>query len=165
MTAVLLFGWERLVGTPYAVAMADLEKRLAQGATQTPQHPITHQTPEKRLAHPVDRLVPNDRMAGVMHALLGATHPVHWASFDVKPAEKVLHCERGLSQYGPGTLFRHDVKLRLEGTYPDILNFVHTMEAGPWNIQTDRFALKVVDAPRVTALAHVHLFGFGRSLF
>jgi MSHA biogenesis protein MshJ len=92
-----------------------------------------------QLATEAAGMIAPQRMAEVIHEMLSRQHGVVLISLRNMPAHSVVEVPGGTAadQGGP---YVHPVELVLEGSYLDILSYLHSLENMPW-----RFYWRVLD--------------------
>ncbi|MEO5364683.1 MAG: hypothetical protein H7838_13850 [Magnetococcus sp. DMHC-8] len=164
-TATLLAGWYRVVWLPFFQEWQALENRLA-GAARSRVAGVVVGQGELPWLEEAKRWVPAKEVTGLLNRLARPTGGLQPVGLEVRPPRLLLSCEQGLTQDGgAGALFRHDLILTLEGSYPAVLTYLHRLEGISWRIHLDRLDYTVHRTARPTLLLHVHFLSLGRSLF
>ena len=164
LCVAIIAGWYHYVLLPFTLSMVQMENRLT--SLHKHQSPAVNRDELERIGwQELEKVVPVEKMAGLVTLLMPSDGEVEMLVLKAKPAIKQQYCEQGLNQYGSKPIFRHDIKLSLVGDYPGILNYVYKLENLSWRVNSDTFELKVVSSAQSTIQWHLHIFSFSRSFF
>jgi MSHA biogenesis protein MshJ len=103
-------------------------------------------------------LIPPERMAEVMESLIDQGRGLHLVRLEGIKAEPV-----GTSGAVP-LLYRHGLRLVLEGGYLQALEYVRLVERLPWRLLWDRLAIEVKEHPRATIVLQVFTLSLEEAL-
>jgi len=112
-------------------------------------------------------LVAPDQMAGLLESILKRHEKLHLVSLSTlpptslndagkaekkadKPAETAASPPKADAAPPAGALYRHGVVIAIEGSYPDLMQYVATLEAMPWHLLWGKANLHVEEYPRST---------------
>ena len=111
-----------------------------------------------RLRSEMDHLVSPAEMSRVLEELLEREEAIVVSRVEALPAEPMLGGTlRAGSLAGLGsTVYRHGMRIELEGGFADVVAFVESMEALPWSFFWDRLHYEVTEYPlaRVTLVVN-----------
>ncbi len=111
-----------------------------------------------RLRSEMDHLVSPAEMSRVLEELLERQESLVVSRLEALPAEPMLGgLLRAGSVAGLGaSVYRHGMRIELEGRFPDVVAFLETMESLPWSLFWDRLHYEVTEYPvaRVTLVVN-----------
>jgi len=122
-----------------ASAVEEMDKSDATSAALAQQKSLQQEldSVNGQLATEAAGMIAPQRMAEVIHEMLTRQHGVVLISLRNLPAHSVVEVPSGAD---PGAPYVHPVELVLEGSYLDILSYLHALETMPW-----RFYWRVLD--------------------
>ncbi|MBI1195734.1 MAG: hypothetical protein GC138_07805 [Gammaproteobacteria bacterium] len=82
--------------------------------------------------------------------------PVKRISAEEDPANPTAQTAAGNPAPTRTDMYQHGVRLTVEGNFVDILNYLKTAEAMPWQIYWDRIDYTVVNYPKASATITAH---------
>lgn len=112
--------------------------------------------------------VPPDEIPRLLQALLKSQTGLHLTKLENLPVKRITADEdqaNATAQTAPGNpdpepsrtdMYQHGVKLTVEGNFVDILNYLKTAEAMPWQIYWDRIDYTVLAYPKASATITAH---------
>jgi MSHA biogenesis protein MshJ len=114
-----------------ASAVEEMNKSDATTAALAQQKSLQHELDlvNGQLATEAAGMIAPQRMAEVIHEMLTRQHGVVLISLRNLPAHSVVEVPDGAD---PGAPYVHPVELVLEGSYLDILSYLHALENMPW---------------------------------
>lgn len=138
--------------------IADLENRIA--------------AIDARLETVRSRIVPPDRMAGLLDQLLRRNKRLELVSLRSLPPELLVKEEQAGKKEGAGKdpsppqtgmLYRQGMELTLGGSYLDMLDYVAQLEQLPWKMYWGRLELKVEEYPRAILRLQVYTLSMDKA--
>jgi MSHA biogenesis protein MshJ len=138
--------------------IADLENRIA--------------AIDARLENVSSRIVPPDRMAGLLDQLLRRNKRLQLVSLRSLPPELLVKEEQAGKKEGAGKepsqpqagmLYRQGMELTLGGSYLDMLDYVVQLEQLPWKMYWERLELKVEEYPRAILRLQVYTLSMDKA--
>lgn len=131
---------------------AALRARLAQIGAEV-------QEIDRMVADRRSRLVPPERMAGLLQDVLSRREGVHLVSLKSLAPEPIGTPGEG----SPGQLFRHGVDLTVAGPYLELMGYLEALERMPWQVYWGRAVLDAADYPKVTLTLTVYTLSLERT--
>lgn len=113
---------------------------------------------ESRVAESLSRLVPPEAVVSLLEEVLAETPAIRLVHLESRPPEE-LGVRAASDPERPPTrsgLFRHGLRIELEGPYPRTVDYLERLEASSWHLLWDRFDYEVEAWPtgRVTIDLH-----------
>lgn len=120
------------------------------------------------------RIVPPDRMAGLLEQVLKRNRRLELVSLRSLPPEALVKGEKQggtaasstgkeQTQSQQGALYRQGMELTLGGSYLDMLDYVAQLEQLPWKMYWGRMELKVEKYPRAMLRLHVYTLSMDKA--
>ncbi len=118
---------------------------------------------DEYLANQTRDLVPADKMPALLERVLGQSDKLTLLELKSIPPTQLLVAENDKSKntVSGNNLYQHGVQLRPEGSYFDIQQYLHDVEAMPWRFYWKSFQYSVADYP--TAQVQIELYTLSTS--
>lgn len=106
---------------------------------------------ENRIDRVTQVLIPPNRMVSLLRELL-PENELTLIRLDVQPAAQ--------AQTGDGdpgvTLYRHQLELELQGSFPALVGYLKAIEGKPWQLFWDEISIETENYPRLDIRLRVH---------
>lgn len=112
---------------------------------------------DKQLGGLTQGLIAPEEMVEVLKQVLARTPPLQLVSLSTLASEPLAALMPG--EVLPSQVFRHGVKLELEGGYLDVVEFLRALDALPWDFYWHALELDVGMHPTVRVRLTVHTLG------
>lgn len=118
------------------------------------------------------RIVPPDRMAGLLDQLIRRNKRLQLVSLRSLPPEAIVKegkeaggdaAGRDQAKPSSGGLYRQGMELTLSGSYLDMLDYVAQLEQLPLKMYWERLDLKVEEYPRSVLRLHVYTLSMDKA--
>ncbi len=133
---------------------APLRERLARIQSQLAEA-------DRALALTTEKLIPPERMAGVLKAVLSKDGGLTIVSLRGLGVSPLLPPEPGEEE--PPGAWKHGMRLTVRGNYLDILRYLTELEALPWTFFWSDLSLRVTGYPESEASVTVYTISLKRS--
>lgn len=137
------------------VTMTPEERRIADERAQIERQ---LEQIELRMTDSLEALVPPEEIVGLLEQILAATPSLRLVQLESRPPEELgarEQADRSATPVGSG-LFRHGLRIELEGSYPATLRYLERLEKARWNLLWDRFDYQVQLYPKGRATIDLH---------
>lgn len=118
-------------------------------------------------------LVPPERMAGLLEALLGHKRGLHLLGLRTLPVTSVLEAKAGsgvadaggqAGQAGQaGGLYKHGVEIKLEGGYGELTDYLAQLEKSPQKLLWSSVTLSAENYPKLVLTLTVYTLSLDRT--
>jgi MSHA biogenesis protein MshJ len=119
---------------------------------------------EKRVREKQGRLVPPDRIAGLLEDILNRNRRLELVSLKTLPAASMSEAQSGTAAKAPARpIFRHGVEITVKGSYLDLLNYVGELEKLPLRMYWTKIDIAVDVYPEVTMKLAVYTLSLDKN--
>ena len=115
---------------------------------------------DEQLKTQTEGIVPPDEMAELVERLLLKQGNVKLIPLEALPVESlaVIGSGGGSEDGGHGSIYKHGMRLEIEGSYRATLEFLERVEKLPWSFFWDQLHYDVTDYPLARVILVVHTF-------
>lgn len=112
---------------------------------------------EEQIKEAVEGLIEPQEMARALEGVLKEQHQLSFIRISNLGATPLLDVatEGGQGKAEAG-IYKHTMRIELEGSFADSRNYLHTLEQLPWKFHWESVELEVVDYPRVRVVITVN---------
>jgi MSHA biogenesis protein MshJ len=119
---------------------------------------------EKRVQEKQGRLVPPDRIAGLLEDILTRNRRLEMVSLKTLPVGSLRELQSGIvAKILTHQIFRHGVEITVKGGYLDLLNYVGELEKLPLRMYWTKIDLAVDVYPEVTMKLAVYTLSLEKN--
>ena len=119
---------------------------------------------EKRVQEKQGRLVPPDRIAGLLEDILTRNRRLEMVSLKTLPVGSLSELQSGIvAKIQTHQIFRHGVEITVKGGYLDLLNYVGELEKLPLRMYWTKIDLAVDVYPEVTMKLAVYTLSLEKN--
>ena len=148
-------GLEAELALQSQVTMTPEQRRIAD---ETAQIEKQLEQIELRMADGLEKLVPPEEIVPLLEEVLAETPGLRLVQLESRPPEE-LGVRQGEGEeekvVGSG-LYRHGLRILLEGPYPETVRYLERLEISRWNLLWDRFNYEVQEFPKGRATIDLH---------
>lgn len=139
--------------------LAALETQLANDPNRILKESIAllqqrHERVDAEIAKITDGMIAPELMPALLGELLSERSGLRVQSIKTQPARQLLSADKD-SQSAPA-IFRHDLELRLEGSYAQVQHYLQSIEQLPQKLVWDELSFAVEHYPRGELVLAVH---------
>ncbi len=146
---------------PDAAVEAAIERRRAELTTL-----------DRDIQAKIGNMVPSERMAEVLSAVLGRFNKLQFVALEGLGAEPIAMPAAQAGEASAGVAsdvaksqagaYRHGIRIRFKGSYFDTLSYLRALEALPWGFFWDRIELETKDYPNTEGAIVVYTISLSR---
>ncbi|MBF0439646.1 MAG: hypothetical protein HQL93_11060, partial [Magnetococcales bacterium] len=114
---------------------------------------------DKKLGEGIVGMVSPAQMIQALKSLLSGDSGLTLLSLEAAPPKNLL----GGSE-SRGEFYQHTLTLRFSGAFPDVLKYLHDLEALPWNFFWDGIQFVVVEHPKAYVTLKIHTLSLSEEL-
>jgi len=119
---------------------------------------------EKRVQEKQGRMVPPDRIAGLLEDILTRNRRLEMVSLKTLPVGSLSELQSGIvAKIQTHQIFRHGVEITVKGGYLDLLNYVGELEKLPLRMYWTKIDLAVDVYPEVTMKLAVYTLSLEKN--
>lgn len=110
-----------------------------------------------------NQIIPVQDMADLLTDVLKGQAGLKFISLENMPAVRELADTKNPSFYGI-EFYRHEVVLKVEGSYSSLLAYLKILESMPWHIYWQGIDIKVIEYPNALITLELYTLGFGQGV-
>lgn len=101
-------------------------------------------------------LIEPKQMAQIIESVLRQQHGLEFIGLENLGSESLLDSKTGQGSTDAQGIFKHTMRIRLQGTYTQTVEYLRALEKLPWQFRWDEVKITMVDYPRADIVVTVH---------
>lgn len=117
----------------------------------------------KQLEQAISGLIEPQQMARALETLLAQQKSLHFVRIENLGAVPLLEVQEGEPGGGEAGIYKHRVRLEIEGSFTHTLEYLRALEELPWQLRWDEVELTMLDYPTARVVISVHTLSMKRG--
>ncbi len=182
VAAILFMAWDTLFMSPLDRDQRDLLKQLQtiraeittlddQALAIMAEHNVDPNREEREQLKKLDEqllqsseqinemikgLIEPKQMAHIIESVLKQQHGLEFVHLENLGSEALLEVKDGKGGTDAQGIFKHTMKIELQGSYSQTINYLRALETLPWQFRWDEVKITMLDYPRAEIVIKVH---------
>ncbi len=182
VAAILFMAWDTLFMSPLDREQRDLLKQLQtiraeittlddQALAIMAEHNVDPNREEREQLKKLDEqllqsseqinemikgLIEPKQMAHIIESVLKQQHGLEFVHLENLGSEALLEVKDGKGGTDAQGIFKHTMKIELQGSYSQTINYLRALETLPWQFRWDEVKITMLDYPRAEIVIKVH---------
>ncbi len=114
------------------------------------------QQSNEQIGEMIKGLIEPKQMAQIIESVLRQQHGLEFIGLENLGSESLLDSKTDKSSVDAQGIFKHTMRIRLQGTYAQTVAYLRALEKLPWQFRWDEVKITMVDYPRADIVVTVH---------
>lgn len=182
VAAIIFMAWDTLMMSPLDREQRDLLKQIQTIRTEITaldnqalaimaEHNVDPNREEREQLQKLDEqllqsseqinemikgLIEPKQMAHIIESVLKQQHGLEFVHLENLGSESLLEVKDGKGGTDAQGIFKHTMKIELQGSYSQTINYLRALETLPWQFRWDEVKITMLDYPRAEIVIKVH---------
>lgn len=117
----------------------------------------------QQLKQAISGLIEPQQMAKALETVLAQQKSLRFVRIENLGAEPLLTEQAEEGPNGEAGIYKHTMRLEMEGSFAQTLAYLHALEALPWQLRWDEVELTMLDYPTARVVITVHTLSMQRG--